>query len=419
MVKRLRRRGRLAPSPAVLSAACLVALLALGAIFVFGGESDTDVSARTLAKLDIDVPETMSVGESVSIVVRGAEPGELVTLLIDAGYGPERHETLALDGSATFEIAPSDAPGTGTVTVSAIADSGRGDGSYELLPGEPVDSVDSYIGPRTVVADGEDFSMIVAVPVDRLGNPVANGTTVTFSITREEASTLAQREKVVRSTSGLLAYAKIVAGTVAGRTTVGVDALGAGGAERSFLEVADTPVDVSINTTGAIPKADGASLFEIETSVLADQYGNVVPDGTMVLLQAEGATGSRRLSGFSIDGVARFFVEAPNLPGSASFHAFVGDVASSSLVVSFETGVSDLPVEVVPAGDELTIVIGRVVGPDGSYVPDGTIATVVAGATVVEVELELGTGSVDVAATAASVEVSVLGTSATSISDGR
>ncbi len=420
MTERLRRK-RSGPSAAVtFSVLCFAVLAVVGAIIIArGAPTSGPVALPTLGALEIELPASVEIDESFSVSVAGAAEGEKVLLSLDGAYGLRNFEATSRSGVAGFLIEPSSTPGSGTIVVDARTESARGVATIGVVPGPAVDGVDVYVGPRTIVADNEDFSMVVAVPVDRLGNPTVAETPVDVLVTRSTDGGRGPSETISTSTSGLLAFAEIEAGIVAGRTTVAVDVESARGVEESFLEVADVPVDVELIVVGETPSADGVTLFEIQTSVLADQHGNVVPDGTIVHLHSEGATGRRRLIAPTVDGVATFVVEAPTQPGPADFVAKIGRATSESLNVEFIPAIERLPVQIVSDADRLVIIVGPVTGTDKGYVADGTVATVEVGATMVEVELESGTASIEIDQTAQPVSVSVLGVEAGNVEDDR
>ncbi len=405
------RRSRLR----VVAAGICIGLWGLAAIIVVGRRGDAKpVLVAVEQTLTIEAPEVVAAGAGFPVVVNGATGP--VELTIDDGYGPRRMVAdVSVDGVADFVVEPAEVAGGGLVVLQATAPDGWGQATVEAIPGEAVDAIDVYLGPRTVVADGVDFSMAVAVPTDAAGNPVVTGTPVEFLATNSERgpSTLAA------ATQGLLAYVDVVSGTVAGPTTVGARVADAQGPERSFLEVAGEPSGIEVSVNGPVPVADGASLVEVRTGTLVDEFANIVPDGTFAYLDADGATGRRRINGSSIDGIVTFVVEAPDRPGVATFTAVVGDASSEPLEIDFPAAVVELPVVIQPDGDAVRVVVSRVTATDGAYVPDGTIAEVMVGVETYRVELELGRGELSVDPTSDPISVTVLGQSATSLRDLR
>lgn len=410
-------RNRIKLGNVAVAGLSLATLVAVGVWLDRSVYSDEPVAPPVVIEgtLTVDAPSSAVAGEPFLVSLSGEYEGEIASLVIDGGYGQRNLSAIMTDGVATFEVPPWPHPESGLVLLEASVGLAQTTATMEIAPGPATDPLDIYLGPRTVVADANDFSMAVAIPKDRYGNPVSEGTPVDFSVNRSSGTSATQ----AAPTSGLLASVEIWSRTRAGRTRVGASVGAAKGPERSFLEVAGVPVAFDLGSTDPAPAADGSTLFEVWTDVLHDEFGNVVPDGTVAYLRAAGSTSNRRLRGTSIDGVVTFVVEAPAEPGPATFVASASGVASESLTIDFSAAVARAPVTVSDHDDGVHVEIGRVVGTTGSYVPDGTVALINVEDTVYSVELELGRGSVVVPPFDGTPSVSILGVGATSIEDAR
>jgi len=112
--------------------------------------------------------------------VSGLDVDALVDLTIDAGYGPRSFNAVSANGRARFSIPSARVPGAGLVIIEATSGRSRAVSTMEIKPGEAVSPLDLYLGPRTIEVGSNDVAMVVAVPVDQRGNPVADGTSVDF-----------------------------------------------------------------------------------------------------------------------------------------------------------------------------------------------------------------------------------------------
>ncbi len=411
----MRRRGRRARNRSRARLLVPIALLGVVLTAVLAGCSTPEQTASAQPKggIEISAPDSVLAGEPYAVEVRSSV-GELASLAVDAGYGPVVLEQQLIDGVASFEVPEGAVAGSGVVRLDTRVGSVRAQTTIDVLPGPSVNPLALFLGPRTVLADGVDYSMVVAVPVDRLGNPTADGTEVSFTINRPSSSS--SDEAVL--TSGLLAYLRIVGGTTAGRTTVAgsVDAID--GPEQSFLQVAGLTAGFELSVVSELPSADGSTLFEVETGHLVDRFDNQLPDGTLVSLDLELSTGgSRRLWSSTIDGKAIFVIEAPPAPVAMSLVALASGGVSEELLLRFEPAVARLMVKATEQvdADEPTwlIEIGPVVSNRGAYVADGTPADVTIDGVTTTVRLENGKGSIAVGSQPALVDVTVLGVSAT------
>ena len=390
------------------------ALVAIALIAAVGGVIPTQLSTSVSVNhleidgLSLDVPESIPANEGFDIVISGAQAGETIAVTVDASYGQRHFSGIAEQGAATtIPIPPLTQPGSGVAVITAQSETKVGWTTLEFVPGSAVDPLDLYLGPRTVVANEEDFSMIVAVPKDELGNPVANGTPVSYLVTRPST----ESETLRHQTEGLLSFVTVLSSTEAGRTRLAVQVDEATGPERSFIEVAGVPERFEIESVDPLPPADGHALFRLRTSRLTDRHGNELPDGTNVVLTAEGATGFRQLESITIDAVAEFVVEAPSQPGEATVVASASGTRSEPLTLVFDTAVAELPVRVGDHEDGLLVSIGPITTTRQSFVPDGTVATIKAGESYLEVPTDLGRAEIVIPKTQDTVTVEVLGTS--------
>jgi len=148
-------------------------------------------------------------------------------------------------------------------------------------------------------------------------------------------------------TEKLLSYIDVGSRTTTGRNVVSARTGEAQGPERIFDEVAAFAVPFDIEIVGEIPVANGRDLFGISTAELFDRFGNRLPDGTI---------GHLELSGVTID-------------------------------------------------------VGRIVEPDGAFIPDGTPAQIISDGKLYDVIVESGSVSI-VVPTANDVQVTILGQTA-------
>lgn len=392
-----------------LGLVCVAMILAAAGLFASSGADEPAKGYLEIGELSLTMPSSAQANESFEIEVDGATPGEVVEITVDAGYDNRRFTVEAQSGTTTVTIPALTYPGSGLTIVTASSERKVGRASIDLLPDVAASPIDLYIGPRTVVADTETFSMMVAVPTDATGNPVANGTEISYLVTRPSLLT----EESVRGTDGLLSYVEVFSSTVAGRTRLAASVDTATGPERSFLEVAGLPVSFALNPVDPLPPADGQALIRLRTDVLVDEFENELPNGTAVYLDASGATGIRRLQSVTIDGVAEFVLEVPDQPGEVTVIATASGTQSAPNTLAFSSAVTELPVTLTDHPDGTLVSIGRVLSARQNYVPDGTVAEIRTEGNVIELPLELGRAEAIVAETEGSVTVAVLGTSVT------
>lgn len=402
MIRLLDRKRR-------IRVAAVVVFLVLG-VFVFMEARPTlrEPDALAFVELTLEHPESIDVGEPIGVVVGGLVEDRLVHLSLDAGYGPRTFTSVSTNGEATFLVPSADGAGAGLVFIEAVSGERRGLSSMEVLPGLPVSPLAVYLGPRTIEVGTGDIAMAVAVPVDARGNPVASGTDVEYILTRPGGDV----ETTSAPTNKLLSFIDVGSRTTTGRNVISAQAGAAQGPERIFDEVAAFAEPFTLEVVGPVPVANGRDLFTVSTGLLVDRFGNRIPNGTIGHLELSGVTGRRRISASAIDARMHFVVEAPNESGVALVEAFTSGGQSEPFEITFPSAVAGIPIEITKNDEVSRIDIGRIVEPDGAFIPDGTPARVVSDGKVYDVITELGFVSI-VVPSANEVTVTILGETAT------
>lgn len=374
----------------------LAPILLIGLMKMRGGEPIPLEPAQAIQAnaLTIDAPDEVAVGTPYAVTVSGlgagststaevvgdeagvdrdqgaSEPVDVpeVTLLVDSGY-LLRQFTAPVEGdTVTFDIPPIDGPSVGVTTLAAIEGDRTGHANVNLIAGPAVDPLELFLGPRTIEATGDTATMAVVIALDELGNPVPDGTPVTYLVTRPDF----RSESGVVPTQGLISWTRIGSGTLAGKSKLAVEADGAGGKELDFLEVSGTPLEFEIFLIDPPVPADGRSLIRVRTGPILDSFGNAIPDGIDVFADMSGDDGARRLKSETIKGIAEFTIEAPSRPGETTIVVQASGVQSESLTLDFAPMVTDVSVNVVTDLDGMAISVGPVFSTLGAYVPDGS-----------------------------------------------
>ncbi|WP_111765416.1 hypothetical protein [Nakamurella deserti] len=326
----------------------------------------------------VELPGELTAGTGLPVTVTGVDG--TVTLTVIGSLGTVVRTAATTGGAATFALESALSQAAGTLTVIAESGGRSATGSVAVLPGPAVGPLLPVVGARSIVADAADRSMVVALPVDRWGNAVAEGSAVTV-VHRDPTGTTSTGSTEVRH---LLGWLELTSGTVAGRGAVwlrtGPDDT-VTGQQVSLDEVAGPPLPFTLAavdpTLPARLGADGQALVTVRTSVLADRFGNVQPDGTLVTVEWEGPGGRSRSSAVTISGVAELSVQAPTAPGTVTLTAFSrGTSTAAPLTLDFPSVVATVPVDIAADERGLVVTVGPVNRTGGTFVPDGTVATV-------------------------------------------
>ncbi|MEV4639871.1 hypothetical protein AB0J80_21240 [Actinoplanes sp. NPDC049548] len=359
----------------LLAAGTALTVVAASAAVVINRAFDADLGVLITRPMQLSLAYTHRVqaAEPVKVAVRGAPPGAAVSLVSVGSIGAVSVDAVADRDGATFELSDDTTRWAGTVTLIARSGNSVATGTLTVAPGPVVGPALAAVGPRSVVADGTDTSMVVTVPTDRYGNAAPDGTRVDVIRGRAGAG---ERRTELRM-DGLLAYGLLRSGTTAASGEVRVGVGSVSGPTVSLDEVAGPPVPFTLQVAGAVPDADGRSLLTVRTSVLRDRFGNVQPDGTEVNLRWEDPAGGSEADGYTVRGVAQFAIEAPGAPTTIALRGTCrGAPTARPLKVRFRAVRPTITLTARRNPKGIGVVVGPVRGSLGALVADGTPAAV-------------------------------------------
>ncbi len=334
--------------------------------------------------LTISAPTSIRAGTPILVTVT-SQPlanDQAVQLFLLNTNGTIVLSSNLLDGKATFTLDKSLTQIAGQVILVAQAGAARADFTLSIVANEAVEPVLALVGPRSIRADGEHWTMLTALPNDQFGNAVVDGTAVTVRALHPATGGTTQPigadaiEVLTAETGHLLAWLRIYSRTKAGRMDMAATSGNAHSPERTVQAVPGPPGAFGLIAEPLQRSADGRHLVTVDTERLTDQFGNQLLDGTAVTFLVTNPDGTTRtLPAQSIDGKATVQIQAPTMAGSLQIKALVLDTTSRSLSLEFEAGIGVAPISLraMPTADLLTLVAGPLLGPLGQYIPDGTI----------------------------------------------
>lgn len=235
---------------------------------------------------------------------------------------------------------------------------------------ENVRAVESYCGPKHLVADRGDYSMIVSTALDRYGNPIRQEDTIRVVYQQQN-----QVEEYDLSMRPLFGYRRLNAGRKTGYGTVVAmrDSVSGKSFRLDFYHV--DPLDFSVKTERQHQYADGDQVVALVTSPIRGISGDPIGNGTMVRFIIRDSKGKRsHLQGYTVDGVARAIRYAPEEAVTWQVEAVVPGYASSknTEVVTFLPSVTGFSVRT----EGESVLIGPVKGYLGQWVKKGMRAEI-------------------------------------------
>lgn len=354
---------------AVVAAAALLSMR--GDVPVTSPSEDVKIAAPS--HLEVSAPTSQPVGRDALILVRGAIPDMTVDIVATQGSRIARLQVTAdRDGLAQATLRPPFTDRAGLVTVIAVQAGQKPQATMSLEAGQAVDPGTLVVGGRSIVADGADHAMAVALPQDDLGNPMPDGTEIDLSLRRPDGTT---QKELIRM-SGLLGWLRFKAITVAGRTASAAITGNSNSPETDIRETAGDPVPFTLSIIGPEAPADGKLLRFVRTSPLTDAFGNVLPDGTSVMFTLESPDGRGRAWSLTIKGIAELSIPASEQPGRTTVSAWSHGTSSPSVDVSFMPDVTKVPLVATRVGPwSIKVSVGPIIGTLGGYLADGTPIT--------------------------------------------
>jgi hypothetical protein len=297
-----------------------------------------------------------------------------VRLDVDSSIGIQRFESTLTKGTATFAVPRSMLTFGSHVQLRASTESEVG--SYEIIvpSGIAENGVIPIIGPHHMIADGHHSTTVSILATDVNNNAMKEETPISLLIGRPDGTT----STIAGTVRGLIAGISIPSGTRAGFTSVRVAIGEATGPEAQVLEVAGPPVKFAL-LTDVTPVANGRSLVEVRTERLVDSFGNVVTDGTLVVLHGAGPDGAFSITSTSIDGSAVLRMRAPIKPGVIDAVATVAGTDSKPLRFAVGSDVGDFPVSCTRRGSLVKVRVGPITSALGGFVPEGTPVSIKVG----------------------------------------
>ena len=355
---------------AALAAGTLLGAAVVVARAAHGAPCD---AAAGVGKLKITAPAAIQAGTPLAVTVRSAGPFDQDPRAVVALVGPHGPRTRLADlrgGTTTVHFDARETAAAGVGRIEARSCAGVATAAIRIEPGPAAEPVSALVGPKRVVADGRDWTLVLAIPRDRFGNALGEPASVTFLV-QGPAGEPVETAVPVRD---LVAWLRIPAGTTAGRFLAAARVGSTLGPRAEALATAGLPEPGFAITVEASPDGGPGSNL-VRVTDLVDRHGNRVPDGTLVTLVVTDADGSRRiLLGTIIDGSAKIEVQPSTTAGTMRLQLVVRGVASRpvELDVDGDGGTAPASARYEPSSAAIRVSIGPVLDPFGAYAPDGT-----------------------------------------------
>lgn len=239
-------------------------------------------------------------------------------------------------------------------------------GQVEILPKMKVHSMETYLGNPSILAGGLNYTSLVVIPTDTLDNPLKAGTPVLI-----KHQFLTNETKTETTTNNYIAFKKIYSPNKAGRMLISSESFGTNSKEYTADILPGIPTNFTITAKRNHDYADGNQITSIATSIVKDQHGNRVSDGTYVhffIRTKDQAV--LKTSASTIYGIANAQIIHPEKEAHWSIKAVVSGIAqSNTLAIKYKQVITDFDIKFSNTNNTLTV--GPLQSFMGQMIPDG------------------------------------------------
>lgn len=241
-------------------------------------------------------------------------------------------------------------------------------GNIDIVTSSTKTIMESYAGPPSIIAGGVDYFMLVVSPTDSLDNPEPEHTPVKINYQFKD-----QIVKNNKEINNLIAWIRIFSYKQSGRIISNSECNGVPSKEMTTEVYPNNPVDFSISYKRVHDFADGNQITTFKTSIIKDQYDNIVSDGTHVNFVINNSENVYlTTNGNTIDGVATAKMLHPYKEENWKVSAYVDGMAESDTIsISYGKLFDKFPVSF--SKNNRVITIGPLKSFMNQLIPDGYV----------------------------------------------
>ena len=241
-------------------------------------------------------------------------------------------------------------------------------GNFTIVPNAVTTGIETYLGPRTINAGNENYTMMVTIPHDAFDNPVADSTAITL---KHQFGESINEETLY--TENFIAFERITAPQKTGKMLLSSNCGTVATREFEADVYAALPENFTINYIRNHEYADGNQLTTIYTSELKDKYGNTINDGTSVTFMIYKSDGNLlKTYGNTINGIAQSKMPSPEKEDSYTIKAYITGIAESNQIkISYKSALKG-EINYIFSKDKRTIKVGPLQSFMKQLVPNGT-----------------------------------------------
>jgi hypothetical protein len=320
---------------------------------------------------DIDLSSTHKIfiaGNKMELIFSSSSTTTKQKLFIIHSYGKTIIDGDYTDGKITFSIPAIYAKKTGTVSWFLIANEKTVlNGTFKIIPNDKTKTqIENYLGPRSILAGGKEFMMMVSIPTDGFDNPKSENTPVLI-----KHQFLNNVTNDLKNTNDFVAWQTIYSNAQSGQILSSTACNTTVTKEIETEVYPNIPTDFSIFYSRNHDYADGNQITTMTTSIIKDAYNNTVSDGTLVVFHI--TTQNQmflKTFGSTINGIATGQILHPDHLDSYAVKGYITGIAKSNVLqINYKPILSDFIYSF--SDDNRKLIIGPLNSFMGQLVPDG------------------------------------------------
>jgi len=287
-------------------------------------------------------------------------------LYCSSSYGSTLVQPTFKNTILIYEIPKNISEKIGKVQWKLVYDNLTLKGQFSILPKQKVQHMETYIGPPSIQAGGNDYTMAVIIPTDDLDNPLPENTQVNV---KHQFLDSEQNNAIV--TQNLIAYRNIYSQKASGRMLVSSESLNTNSKEYTITVFPAIPTNFDISAQRPHAYADGNQITTFQSSIIKDNQGNIVSDGTYVSFFVTNSKNAiLKTSGSTINGKATARMIHPDHKTTWRIKAYIEGIAeSNTIVLNYKQVLTNFEVEF--SENNRLITVGPLLSFMQQLIPDG------------------------------------------------
>lgn len=240
----------------------------------------------------------------------------------------------------------------------------------EITADQTHGKINSYAGPKSLLYNDKEGSMITMTPVDQFYNPTGHQTAIKYTISKDNKTQNKTSRQDGNFSSIIVHEGQRENIYVSGKTEHGSTI------DHHIRSLSGCPKHINIETQQVNGFADGRKFFKASTKKLIDPKGNIIENGTIILFsiyddkQVEVA----QYVAHAINGIATCWIKNPIYDGEYTLAAYACNKKSDLIFLTFKPVIKTIQYAWKPNHDK--ILIGPLITTEGNLIANGTPITV-------------------------------------------